>query len=379
MATKDRMELNFDKEMDALLRQAARSGEFVSTDAQTHLDADEISAFAENALPERARVRYMKHLADCDRCRSVLSNLILLNTEEETETDSSTVIAPVIAEAKMPWYRRIFAVTNLAYTLGGLVILFGGFLGFLVFQSSNNFQNTEGLRVAEDAPRTSGPNIGSGEAIYNSNAASAANIANTPTNSAANTSVTVSNMTTTNTGVPTSTTTNTTIAAPTPELLARENRDAQKLLAEEKTETKAQTEDEKARNEKDVAAADQNLAQEKESAKPTPVPAKPAQAAPPTDSAAGRSELSTSARAKRTAKEDKKTAAASENTRQVSGKTFNRRDRVWYDAAFSGQSTTNVRRNTENYRKLERGLRIIAESLEGTVVVVWKEKAYRIQ
>jgi hypothetical protein len=371
------MELNFDKEMDALLRQAARGGEFVSTGATTHLDADEISAFAENALPERARAVYMKHLADCDRCRSVLSNLILLSAEAETETAS--VLAPVIAEAKTPWYRRIFAVPNLAYTLGGLVILFGGFLGFLVLQSTNNYQNTEVLRVAEDQPRVSGPNIGSGEAVYNSNTMSLTNTANTSTNSAANTSIATSNMMTTNTSTSTTNanTATTTTTAPTPELSARESRDVQQPKTEEQTGAKPQLNEAKTKNDKDLAAADQNLAQEKEAVKLAPAPAKSAPAAPPVGTV--RSELADKKKARTLSKEDGKTVAANENTRQISGKTFNRRDGAWYDAAFSGQGTTNVRRNTENYRKLDKGLRIIAESLEGTVVVVWKEKAYRIQ
>ncbi len=51
------MDFEFDKEIDVLLRQA-RKGEtvFAATTPQTaHLDADEISAFAENALPEKAK------------------------------------------------------------------------------------------------------------------------------------------------------------------------------------------------------------------------------------------------------------------------------------------------------------------------------------
>ena len=65
--------------------------------------------------------------------------------------------------------------------------------------------------------------------------------------------------------------------------------------------------------------------------------------------------------------------------RTISGKTFENRDRVWYDSAYHGQATTNVRRGTEEYKKLDGGLRNIANSLGGTVVIVWKEKAYRIQ
>lgn len=371
------MELNFDKEIDALLRQTARSGQFVSTDTQTHLDADEISAFAENALPEKTRTVYVKHFADCDRCRTILSNVILLNAEAETETASSAVVAPEIVETKTPWYRRIFAVPNLAFTFGGLVLLFGGFLGFLVLQSTNNYQNTEVSRISDNEPRASGPNIGSGETFYNSNAMSSANMSNTSTNSAADTSIIMSNATATNTTVSTSNA-NKMLPAPTPEVLAKEKRDDQKQLAEEKNEAKPLTDSAKTENAK-VAETDPTIAQDRETAKNQIVPNKPAQAAPPA-SVVGRSETQDKLRAKKsTSRQNTKDDSEGGTTRHISGKNFNRKDGVWYDAAYRGQSTTNVRRNTETYRKLDSGLRIIAESLDGTVVVVWKEKAFRIQ
>lgn len=65
--------------------------------------------------------------------------------------------------------------------------------------------------------------------------------------------------------------------------------------------------------------------------------------------------------------------------KRVGGKNFRNRDGVWYDLAYRGQATTNVRRRTDEYRKLDSGLRSIAESLSGTVVVMWKDKAYKIQ
>ena len=43
----------------------------------SHLDADEMTAFAEGALPEVARAQYVSHLADCDRCRKQVSSLAL--------------------------------------------------------------------------------------------------------------------------------------------------------------------------------------------------------------------------------------------------------------------------------------------------------------
>jgi len=43
----------------------------------SHLDADEMSAFAEGALPQAARAQYVSHLADCDQCRKQVSSLAI--------------------------------------------------------------------------------------------------------------------------------------------------------------------------------------------------------------------------------------------------------------------------------------------------------------
>ncbi len=51
----------------------------------------------------------------------------------------------------------------------------------------------------------------------------------------------------------------------------------------------------------------------------------------------------------------------------------------WIDSTYKGQSTTNISRGTNEYKKLDFGLRSIVENLGGTVIVVWKEKVYRVQ
>src|SRR6266567_7773682 len=64
-----------DKQIDILMRRFARhSGH---SNESSHLDADEMTAFAEGALPEVARAQYVSHLADCDRCRKQVSSLAL--------------------------------------------------------------------------------------------------------------------------------------------------------------------------------------------------------------------------------------------------------------------------------------------------------------
>src|SRR5690349_3677441 len=104
------MELEFDKEMDSLLRKTGEAsrgvlvGDKPDEKPKIHLDADQLSAFAENAMPEKSRALYMSHLADCDRCRRVLSGLIMLNAEAEPVEER--VVAPAISPAAIePWHR----------------------------------------------------------------------------------------------------------------------------------------------------------------------------------------------------------------------------------------------------------------------------------
>jgi hypothetical protein len=77
------MKPEFDQEMDSLLRAHARTATTARARATTaahdeaiaHLDADELSAYAEHALPASARTRYAAHLADCDTCRAQVATL----------------------------------------------------------------------------------------------------------------------------------------------------------------------------------------------------------------------------------------------------------------------------------------------------------------
>src|SRR5450759_3032863 len=64
-----------DAQIDVLLRRYA--GQSQRDAATEHLDADEFNAFAEGSLPEAARARYVSHLADCDDCRKVVSQLAI--------------------------------------------------------------------------------------------------------------------------------------------------------------------------------------------------------------------------------------------------------------------------------------------------------------
>ena len=96
------MELEFDKEIDSLLRKngGAERGVLVGDKPgekpKIHLDADQLSAFAENAVPEKSRALYMSHLADCDHCRRILSGLIALNdAQRQRSARMATSMTPM--------------------------------------------------------------------------------------------------------------------------------------------------------------------------------------------------------------------------------------------------------------------------------------------
>jgi hypothetical protein len=79
--------------------------------------------------------------------------------------------------------------------------------------------------------------------------------------------------------------------------------------------------------------------------------------------------------AKKAAREEESSAG----TRAVGGKTFERKQGVWYDVAYQGRPTINIRRGSAEFNKLDAGLKSIANSLSGTAVIVWGAKAYRVQ
>ncbi len=382
------MELDFDKEIDVLLRTMPKSdADLAGQDA--HLDADEISAFAENALPEKAKKRYVTHLADCDLCRKNLSELILLNAKNEpeivAEKEEITTVAPVL----IPWYRKLFAFPNLAYTMGALVLAFVGLTAFIVLQ---NFNST-----GSDVARSSNTNSIERSNAPNLNETSSAN---SNTNMAAATSNSaVSNVSNSNMAA------NTTVTAPerSPEIYNTNKVQPQSLddilpsPEFERNEKRADPNDldlakSKTQENADAAAASQPLGGVPvETRNTAPIIAetqsapKPAATPAPKTSTERDKVLTRRGGDEEVLKDDKSNPERKlkkesfSNSRKVSGKTFNRREGVWYDSAYRNQPTTNVGRNTNEYQKLDSGLRSIGNQLGGVVVVVWKAKAYRIE
>ena len=399
------MELEFDKEIDSLLRKTGEAergvlvGDRPGEKPKFHLDADQLSAFAENAIPERSRALYMSHLADCDRCRRILSGLITLNAEAMPVEER--VVAPVIsATAIKPWYRRLL-LPNLAYVMGGLVLVFGGLIAISVFQFSDSGEATVSQSV-ETAPAARGPMFAESQAatdqMANTNAASMA--ANEPAmtqsaNAASNAANTAGNTTSAATGAnlleketsprdqpaysvdgldaakPKAAAPTMAPPPPAPAMAPVKREDAETNEVTAAAELK--DDDRKARTEAKLKTAEGQKAD-------LSINSRQVQDLPRTQ--AGGVAKSTPGPSRANSQNFPNRA---DNTfelyeeKRVSGKGFQRRNNVWYDNSYRGQATTNVRRGTEEYRKLDGGLRSIAESLSGVVVVVWTGKAYRIQ
>jgi hypothetical protein len=62
-----------DSQIDVLLKRYGRHAK--SGAAAEHLDADELNAFAERSAPAASRSRYVSHLAECDDCRKLATQL----------------------------------------------------------------------------------------------------------------------------------------------------------------------------------------------------------------------------------------------------------------------------------------------------------------
>lgn len=386
------MELDFDKEIDALLRQTAR-GETASANREPkiqnskspHLDADEIAAFAENALPEKMKPSFIEHFADCGRCRRILSNVVALNSETPAEIVRAEEIKRAVV-APIPWYRRFFAAPSLAYAMGALLLIFTGLFAFTFIKNSAPADaeiaetrevpvNAGGGGVSSDGKTREIESIAPSNSAMMSNTASVQSNAMTTnstrdassSNTASSSNAAVANESNLNKGRATESKTqnNAAAVAPSP-LQTDDNRASGSNFAAPKSK-KSDAEETRTR---DVVSntSDQTSSDSTRAPKPSAPPAKSAPAT--TRSAALGAPSKKNARATETEKAEK---------RAVGGKNFRRDGSVWYDAAYSGQSTTNIARGSNEFKKLDANLRSIADALSGTIIVVWKERAYRIQ
>ncbi len=430
--------------MDRLLRRyARRKGETLrapqdsASDATTkpgigsHLDADEMSAYAENALPEAARSRYFAHLADCDSCRKLVTELALaasVSNEGKARVAALDIKPPMSWRA---WLAAIFSPPVLRYGVPALALFAVVIIAIVVTRSqrdasSSVAQNKDESRYSQ---RAEAPAANSATA----NTTATGTVENHANNNAA---ALADQQTQTQPGV---------MATPPPAKDGPMEETAPVVSQEQvaKSET-AQTDD--ARDKMGEFGAGRKRGQtEVADAAPPPARPSPVLAAPAANEPQDRDRQDEAKKAKVAGKDDTNalpingraasgavvankqasedrnvvggatatTTRAAQNqarrpsvatksvptseatererkepakeappeTQSVGGRRFQRRGGAWVDTAYnSSRPTTNIHRGSEQYRALvadEPGLRTITAQLGGEVIVVWKSRAYR--
>jgi len=352
-----------------------------------HLDADELSSFAEGVLPANTRSLYATHLADCSRCRKIVAQLAL---------SSGAAVRQVAVEPSKSklwsYIARLFTPAVMRYAIPALSLVILAAFGVIWLQQSrrSDFVARNNESVVASEPGLSGapqPALTQEQ----TNQVSAARSAAAPN--------------------------------PTPQAGSDSFRKEEKAQAKNKTvatrsSEKAQKVAEPSELNDSVAALPSGAPTIDANAPPPPKPAggfaenKREEAAPARQprSAANASVQSEDERRNRSdrdaavakEKDDKKSttgsvagrramvttgatqsADESTTTRTVAGRHFRRVNNAWVDTAYdSGAQVTTLARGSEQYRALigdEPGLRSIAEQLTGEVIVVWKGRTYRIR
>ncbi|MDT4895382.1 MAG: hypothetical protein QOH25_459 [Acidobacteriota bacterium] len=422
-------------EMDRLLRRHARRGgetlparRGASDDAAAeeassvvHLDADEMNAYAEGALPEAARSRYFAHLADCETCRKLVTDLTLAASRADEGKARIASLATTPSKSWRGWLAAIFSPPVLRYGVPALA-LFAIITVAIVAMMTQRKESS----VAQNEARYSAPS------------------ATTTSNSA------VENTTATGTGENHSTSNVAPlaeqqspaqpVAAATPQAKPAPMEGDAPIVSQEgvaKSATTAQTSVTENKS-GEFGIAGKRGQEEVAAAPPPPASQSPVLSTPATTAPGNRDKREEPKKAKAAGKddndaisvdgttaggaiadraetnEDRKdvgraaTARAAQNqprqrpstaaksgppsnvaiekersaeTRSVGGRRFRRQGSAWVDTAYNpSRQTKNVARGSEQYRALmadEPALRPIAEQLGGEVIVVWKSRAYR--
>ncbi|MBC7909148.1 MAG: hypothetical protein H7Y30_01525, partial [Pyrinomonadaceae bacterium] len=430
-------------EIDRLLRRHARRGAtapIASTlhnesgggvrakvSGMTHLDADELNAFSENAVPAAARARYAAHLAECDACRKIVTELVMtsgvaqeLERQAVKNVASSTTTAPARS-----WGARLsalFAPRTLRYAASVVLLVGLVSIAFTVFryrremsvttpaEKSSNVstnQNSDGQLADRNATVTD-------QKVTNTNSA-------TPPESVASKPDASGNV------VPPTASggeaTDATVSQPAPVqgpsdspaapaavpggvLAGKASEPArdEEAVKTGRQDTTASTTSDKLKDNKQVGGVDSSASgaslankradddrnydeQSGASAESKRRPAKEESPATTTTARkrAGARAQSPPASVSKTEVDNRVEREDISNqpgeTRRAGGRQFVRRGSAWVDTAYKSQATTNVKRNSDQYRALaadEPGLRAIADQLRGEVIIVWKGRAYRI-
>lgn len=387
-------------EIDLLLRRLSRrqdgavpDGDFrIDTD---HLDADELSSYAENALPAAARLRYTEHLADCARCRELVVQL-------------GSAVGVVVADepARVPapsglrkFLASLFSPMVLRYAVPAMGLIVVAVIGVVVVRDEGGFMARRAMPtnapVADTPKQQQEPSLG----FYDQQQQLKHDSLTTPEARAGRVkppvvageesgaaapapvgSPTDATKTTATAEQPARGQAQTPASEPAPPPAAKpaetvaeirkgepevKKEEAQGRFTVNKDVDQQQVQTKLQENErsKDVAAGKSRPAKEK--------------------AAAGTGTQSLRSPSPATARRDSdENYVADAETRSVAGRHFRKQRGIWVDTAYNDGATVNLTRGSEQYRALvadEPDLKKIADQLDGQIIVVWKGRTYRIR
>ena len=393
------------KEIDILLRKLSRkqngnaaAESSSSASAPEHLDADELSAYAENALPASLRSRYTEHLADCNSCRKLVTQLSLSST-------TAIVQAPVEDSAPSrlgAFLAGLFSPLVIRYAVPAMAVILVVAIAWIVVRREPVYeqvaQNTETRTQPALADQSSSPGA---DQINNEPSLPQKAVperhpvqpqATPPAGRAAVTSAGNKAPEESKEGEvaakrdqPPPAAPVTVTAAPSagaaPVAQPKSVSDLERNEPEARKKAEADVAKVQNQNQNQIQNQQERRIYEQRSGPSEP---KAVQRGVNTQrSNESQRDLARQRAAVREAQEKDKASDDEAEVRTVGGHKFTKRGRVWVDALYNSDSaTTNVSRGSDQYRSLmgdEPGLRAIVEQLSGEVLVVWKGRSYRIK
>ena len=385
------MKQETNNEIDLLLRRLSRRQEVPVSDADSdHLDADELSAYAENALPAAARTRYTEHLADCSKCREIvvqLSGSVPVVAAKET-------VPAVVPSGLRKFLASFFSPMVLRYAVPSLGLIVVAVIGFSVLRSRQAPMNVAQSGRGVNAPELSAKPDQSPSGYYDSTNEQSKSTSRAAIHPNAEKPIAAAEQEPPPPSAPRSGDV-TSPKTDAPAQKAAEPTAANAAPArEEPVPTPSATVDEMRvdiqgrKNEQTGAAQGRDLAKQKagegsvqEQEKKVAEFQSARERAPGAGAAAARPQGGRSATLGMADKAEKDRDDGV--IRSVQGRRFRKQSGFWVDTAYSsGSKIFDIARGSEQYRSLvadEPEIKKIADELDGPFIVVWKGRTYRIR
>ena len=404
------MKQETNNEMDLLLRRLGRRQDVFPPAAGDHLDTDELSAYAENALPAKTRARYTEHLTECSRCRELVVRL---------SASAGVVIAEQTDKVSVPsgWRKFLAGLISsmvLRYAVPALGLIVVAAIGLVVLRREKPAEHvsqvqpdqTQSTQVAKQVEPGQSPKSGlmayddSKPAVSGVNADAAVNKEATKegqTKDSERSPAPVAQPTPAPADVVSQNAPAAKAPAPKPEAqpvtVASEPAPPARAKLDDISDKRQQNEEAVRKQEAEVKVAKSEDSKKNfevdgekgrgETATPSTARSRVAKNKSVVGDLSSAQGAAAPAGARRDREEARDEKDSSAEIRSVAGRRFRKHDGVWIDTAYDqSRAITTYHRDSESYRSLiadEPAIKTIADQLDGEIIVVWKGRTYRIQ